>query len=407
MGLEWKGKNGHVLNLTRISVWGFKAVDRFTMRIDPSLTLLLGKNGAGKSSILQAFALLRHLADGTPARFFDDRGWDRKALRFRSPNNRSSILRVSAIFESERWGRVRWSIRWGLNTGTLQSEQVDLRRNTDSEPIKIVAFDQKRGGNAGKQDLPPLRFEGSLLSAIQDQEKGDEADGVVRDLHAWLTSIQSLELLSPAAMKGATRLSIGDMGARGNHLAGFLAALTSEQRSRVVNRIARFYPLDDLETVHKRAGWIDLILSERFAHFSLVPWTQMSDGFMRMLALCAIPELPDPSVVLLDELEDGIEPHILGRLVALVTSETRAQIIATSHSPILANVVGANGLRLISRTPDGRTVAAEINKMPSFRLGSDYFGPGELWTNTDLQVLESEALDLANNGQIQAGVDEL
>ena len=208
-------------------------------------------------------------------------------------------------------------------------------------------------------------------------------------------------------MKGATRLRGGDMGARGNHLAGFLAALTPDQRSRVVRRVGRFYPLSDLTTVRKRAGWIDLVLAERFTNFSAIPSTQMSDGFMRMLALCAIPELPEVSMVLLDELEDGIEPHILGRLVALVTRETAAQIIATSHSPILANLVGAKGLRLISRTPEGRTVAARIEDMPSFQVGAEYFGAGELWTNTDPELLESEALGLARNGGAPTRADDL
>jgi predicted ATPase len=199
-------------------------------------------------------------------------------------------------------------------------------------------------------------------------------------------------------MKGGTRLSPGDIGTRGDRLAGFLAALDVDQRSRVVSRVGLFYPLNELETVRKRAGWIDLILSERFANFGAVPATQMSDGFMRLLALCAVPELPNVSMVLLDELEDGIEPHILGRLVTLVASETRAQIIATSHSPILANVVGASGLRLISRTAEGRAVAVEVGALPAFQIGSQYLGPGELWANTDINLLQTEALDVASSG---------
>jgi predicted ATPase len=171
--------------------------------------------------------------------------------------------------------------------------------------------------------------------------------------------------------------------------------------------VGLFYRLADLETVHRRAGWIDLILRERFANFSTVPSTQMSDGFMRLLALCAIPELPDVSMILLDELEDGIEPHILGPLVTLVAAETRAQIIATSHSPILANIVGVERLRLISRTPDGRTIAAAVDQMPTFRLGDEYFGPGELWTNTEPEVLEAEAQGVVGSQGGPTGTDEL
>lgn len=371
------------------------------MAVEPKLTVLLGVNGAGKSSILQLFALMRDLAQGNPSRFFEERGWDRKALRFRAPNNRSTILRVAAVFDSDQWGRIRWLISWGLNTGRLQREEVQLKRVPEAAPINLMRFDRKSGGEAGGVELPALKFKGSLLSAIQDAEQGTEASEVVKGLHDWLSHIQSLELLSPSAMKGGTRLSAGDMGNRGDRLAGFLAALRPEQRSRVVQRVGLFYPLADLETVRKRAGWIDLILSERFNNFGAIPSTQMSDGFMRLLALCAIPELPDVSLILLDEVEDGIEPHILGKLVSLVADETRAQIIATSHSPILANVVGPAGLRLVSRTNEGRTMTVKVDDLPAFQTGSDYFGAGELWSNTSLNVLEAEMRRAAEAGPTQ------
>lgn len=396
-----------MLKLTQISVSGFKALDRFKISVEPSLTVLLGMNGAGKSSILQLFALSRHLAEGTPRRFFDERHWDRKSLRFKSMNNRSTILSITAIFESQNWGTVRWSIRWGLNTGRLQSEKVSLRQTAEAVPIEIFFFDSKVGGRFGDQRLPPLSFQGSLLSAIQNQNNDDMANDILTNLSSWLRKIVSLELLSPEAMKTGKGPSSGGMGERGDRLAGFLETLRPDQRSRVVNRVGRFYRLAELETVSKRAGWIDLILRERFTNFNSIASTQMSDGFMRLLALCAIPELPDASLILLDELEDGIEPHILGPLVSLVAAETNAQIIATSHSPILANIVGAERLRLISRQPDGRTIAAAISELPSFHVGDEYFGPGELWTNTELSVLEAEAQQVVGRQGGSTGSDQL
>lgn len=381
-----------MLKLKRVFASGFKAVDHFAMDLEPSLTLLLGMNGAGKSSILQLFAFARHMAAGTPSRFFEERGWDRKDLRFRSPGNRASIIRVVAIFESEKLGRVRWLMRWGLNTGRLQREMVDLRRPESAGRIILMEFNRQSGGRVGSERLPPLTLEGSLLSAIQERGKDHEIDRVLVELFAWLTRIQSLELLSPSAMKGSTRLSAGDMGLRGDRLAGFLAALGTEQRARVASRVGLFYRLDHLDTIRKRAGWIDLVLSERFKNFGTVQSAQMSDGFMRMLALCAVPELPEASLVLLDEVEDGIEPHVLGPLMKLVVRETKAQIVATSHSPTLANVVDIGGLRLVSRTDEGRSVAVKLDTLPAFQLGSEYLGPGERWANTELSVLERQAI---------------
>ncbi len=399
---------GPVLSLTKISISGFKAVDRFSMSVAPDLTLLVGTNGAGKSSILQALAFAQHLADGNASGFFRDRGWDRKAFKFRSPKHRGTIISISAIFSSPSIGKIGWHVGWGVNTGRLWEEKVQLRRNDGKDPVTIFKFDQKGGGAVGTKDIPSLNFAGSLLGPIQPLDLSEIDREVTVALLDWLRGIHSLELLSPAAMKGGTRVSPGQLGIRGERLAGFLAALNSDQKARIVQRVSQFFPLAEFDTVRKRAGWIDLILTERFNEFGTIRSEHMSDGFMRLLALCSIPELgSDVSMILLDEIEDGIEPHVLNNLITLISRETKAQIIATSHSPLLANVVGVENIRFISRTPEGRSVAADAASMPAFQVGSDFFGPGELWTSTDMRVLQSEAIKQAEHDAAEAETQSL
>jgi predicted ATPase len=384
------------LKLKRISISGFKALDGFSMSIAPKLTLLVGINGAGKSSILQALAFARHLAEETTSSFFREREWDRKSLRFKSSGNRRTVVTFQAVFHSSEWGAVRWIVGWGLNGNRLWSESLQRRRTAKSEPEDIISFQAGKGGKVGTEDLPSLTFPGSLLPAVQSLEVSDEQRGVTGAVLKWLLGIQSLELLSPLAMKGGTRISPDELGIRGERLAGFLAALTTDQKDRVVQRMGRFYPLQSMDTVRKRAGWIDLLLHESYTDFNAIQSAQMSDGFMRMLALCAIPELGDTvSLILLDEIEDGIEPHILAKLIMLVTRESRAQIIATTHSPLLANVVGLENIRFISRTDEGRSIAAEAVSMPALSGGQDFLGPGEMWANTDMRVLRSQAVKSA------------
>ncbi|KXV14809.1 hypothetical protein AD933_10555 [Acetobacter malorum] len=394
------------MKLESIRVSGFKAIDRFSLRLEPNLTMLLGMNGAGKSSTLQLFSFIHHLAEGKPSRFFEERGWNPKEMKFRSSASRSSLVKIDATFVSKIWGKIRWQISWGLNTGHLRSERVTLYQEDEDNWNDQLRFDYKKGGIAGRQELPALRFEGSILTAIEGKSSDEEANGVLSELIAWLRCVQSLELLSPTAMKAGTRISPENMGPRGERVAGFLASLSIKQRARVQNRVGQFYPLDQMETVRKRAGWIDLILSERFKDFGSIQAAQMSDGFMRILAFCALPELPDVSLVLLDEVEDGIQPHILGRLIELILSETKAQIIATTHSPVLANVVGTQRLRLLIRDQDGRTAAVEAGRMPAFNDGSEFFGPGELWINTELKVLEKQARKLSEQDSQMSEDDE-
>jgi hypothetical protein len=374
------------------------------MDVAPELTLLVGVNGAGKSSILQALGFVRFLAEDYPQAFFDERGWDRGDFKFRSlPRARTTLISIGMRFSGTPWGTLIWSIQWGLNHGRLYRERVLLRSDLSAEPETILTFDQKEGGRFGTEELPSLGFRGSLVEAAGLLGAPPRDKEIVAALLAWAKGIRSLELLSPAEMKRHTRRSPLDMGAKGERLAGFLAALSSEQKSRIVERLSRFYPIDGLDTVRKRAGWIDLKVSERYANFGQVHAGHMSDGFMRLLALCAIPEWGDAaSLILLDEIEDGIEPHILTRVIDLVRAESRAQVIATSHSPLLANGVGVDAIRFISRDGEGRTIAANAADMPAFRHGSEYMGPGELWANTEMAVLQRQAAERASASASQA-----
>jgi predicted ATPase len=192
-----------------------------------------------------------------------------------------------------------------------------------------------------------------------------------------------------------------DIGERGQRLAGFLAGLDSEKKDRLVRRISRFYPLSEIDTRRKRAGWIDLRVAETYRKSGRFSAAHMSDGFMRILALCAIPELPlEVSLVLLDEVEDGVEPHILPRLIDAVTRESQAQIVMTSHSPLLVNYFEPSEIVFLSRTADGRTISASADDIDIFRTGREFLGSGEIWANASLDAI-GRGVARVDQGQAQ------
>ena len=79
-------------------------------------------------------------------------------------------------------------------------------------------------------------------------------------------------------------------------------------------------------------------IAESFANVGAIGPSHASDGLLRLIAICAIPEFePHSSLVMLDEIEDGIEPHILPEIIRRVVSDSRNQFIFTSHSPLLVN----------------------------------------------------------------------
>ncbi|MDN4632783.1 AAA family ATPase [Sphingomonas sp. PsM26] len=386
------------LRLYQVRVEGFKANRQVRMNIADRFTLLIGNNGSGKSTILQAIGFFSYIVGGKGEAFFAERVWKPQDIRFRSsPRSRSTVVRVAMYFKW-RGRELRWEVSWGLNGSSLFSENVKVRDH-DGAPVEdLLLFDAREGGKtAAGTEIPAFSITGSILPAIEFMVKAEEGalfDALVR----WAGGIRSLELLSPYAMKGGTRSSPGDMGIKGDKLAGFLASLSAEQKSRVVKRLSRVYPIKELNTTRKRAGWIDMQIAEKYRNMVAVPVMHMSDGFMRLLALCSIPELgKHTSLVLLDEIEDGIEPHILPDIVDLIVRESTAQIIATSHSPLLVNHIGVDDVRYIARDADGVTTAVDADKLKSFSIGADFFGAGEMWTSSPVDALSAEASDEAKS----------
>ena len=230
-------------------------------------------------------------------------------------------------------------------------------------------------------------------------EDEDAARGLV-DISSWAHNITSLELLSPTAMRQGTRGATRNIGGRGERLASFLANLDAQARSNVVERLARFYPIANIETTRKRAGWVDMRVAERFCRSATIPPTQASDGLLRLMALCAIPEFSDPTTtVLLDEIEDGIEPHILPEVVKAVVADSQGQFVFTSHSPLLVNFFPQEAIHVLAKRENGSVAACSFDELGDFGGGEEYFGPGELWSMSAHKDFESAVVRLAGGGE--------
>ncbi len=112
----------------------------------------------------------------------------------------------------------------------------------------------------------------------------------------------------------------------------------------------------------------------------------MSDGLLRLIAVAAMHEMREPpSVLLLDEIENGLHPRLLGGLVAMLEELTRTgltQVIATTHSPITLNYVSSpESVLLVTRGKGGGVQVTPMNETKSFQELREHFELGELWYN--------------------------
>lgn len=98
-------------------------------------------------------------------------------------------------------------------------------------------------------------------------------------------------------------------------------------------------------------------------HDGEVPLTGSGLGTRRLTSL-GIQEARTvgANAVLIDEVETGLEPHRLSHLLRLLKkrAENGAQIIMTTHAPLVVEYFGTNGLAVVRRSEDGTVTIKEV-----------------------------------------------
>jgi predicted ATPase len=136
---------------------------------------------------------------------------------------------------------------------------------------------------------------------------------------------------------------------------------------------------------HKQAFRIEVMTPSK----ARIPSNLVSDGVFLFLGYLYIVLGPEPaSVLLIEEPETGIHPGLLRQLIKLFRDMTTGahggpptQIILTTHSPMLLNLVEPEEIRIVRRGEDGATTVTPFTNRPDLQKLLDYQGPGEIWVN--------------------------
>jgi len=381
------------LQIRSLKAFGDPAKGTKPARIEtPPLTVLVGPNGAGKSTILQALDILGSLVRGNINQLLDAHGWDYADL----PHLLSSKQTITLEVEVEVGGSV---IEWSLTLGTrrragVAAERVRARGVADVDWRTLLERDGRRvkllrESTGGPISPPPMTLTQSWLGTLDASAKEDVASfpGLLA-LKAWAERIRPFWSLDPALLRSPSRTPATHVGPRGGDLATFLFRLERRDKKRFaafVKRVARHYPrLVTNESKGSNYGWKHLTITERWngeqASFNA---KQVSDGLLRLLAVASIPDWEEvPSLVLLDEVENGLHPRLIGGIASLLQEiSASTQVIATTHSPITLNYIPAASTRLVTRGKSGSVQITPLTETKGFDELRAHFEPGELWYN--------------------------
>ena len=403
------------MRFTGLQVTDFRATRQLEIGFERDVTVIVGRNGAGKTSILDALCMtiscLRH-ALGKALRPDEDRSAPSVPYSRLDFRNGAASLGIRLTFdmsdelkecrpESTR-GEVRVSID-RLEVGTVSSVGTpsglfDEWSRTDAPKPRFVYFRQERGfasadaigsGNEGARLLDP--------EAVQDSSLERDLRAIV-DLEAWWDRHDAQE---------ARRVRDGDAGHRSPQLQAIrrLVAKMDGFSGVAFESAARppglHFVKDDGTRVHVHA------LSSGERSFIVL----LADLARRLQVFAPDRPLEEISAtVLIDEIELNLHPAWQSRIVPMLSEAfASCQFIVTTHSPQVLSGVESRQVRIVEvDESDGSskvTVPRSTRGRTSNYLLEGVLGASERFPPIDAEI---ESFNAAiDDGDSDAAADRL
>lgn len=420
--------------ITRFYIDNFKSLVDFDLEL-AKFNCLIGLNGAGKSTVLQALDFTSAMMSGDVIDWLEKRRWHPNDLR--SNLKKSPLIRVVIEIEINSIS-YQWTASFNINGLACSEEMIKSKDNN-----KVVFSNKKGHYTFDNTPATPITFEytGSVLSQI----KPDLMLAEVLIFKNYLTSLRSLDLLSPQTLRKPAQADLTyqrsksrktyyplgfpilegkpvhgnndrfDIGMEGEQLSIFIHQLNPEQRKQLVNQLQKYYPqIIDVVTKVSASKWVNLFVIEKLQispkdfKYLETEAKHINDGMLRLIAILA-QQFSSLETLLFDEVENGINSEVTESLVSALISSPK-QIIVTTHSPMFLNylddAVAKESVTLLYKTLDGITHATQFFKIPSVAKKLEVLPPGAAMLDMYLQDVAKE-VEISQGRPFMLGQNEL
>jgi predicted ATPase len=361
--------------ITSVTIDNFKSLRHQAIDLE-RLTVFVGANASGKTSVLEAMHLAVRAAVGEPERVF---GYERHCdwLYTRGGSGDLSIACTTsggtfsiaatppARFppqQADTLGTGRWTFQ------VLPSDHAIL--DNALRPARSMVFlhlNATRLARSAYSDRAPPRVEhdGEGLASVLAYMALNDPDGFealveeMRKLIPHLRRIRFRKVLVRRIEKEYVR--IGD--------------------DTVVRRSPRDYQGDS-------------ILFD-FQNANSVSASTVSEGTLMLLGLLTVLLGPNqPKILLMDDIEHGLHPLAQKTLLDVLRQVMRRfpdlQIVASAHSPYLLDELRPEEIRLMTISEDGCSACGRLTDHPQFEKWKEEMAPGEMWSMFGERWLVSE-----------------
>ncbi|MFH1110392.1 MAG: AAA family ATPase [Planctomycetota bacterium] len=416
---------------------GYRLLDGFEADLGP-LTVVVGANATGKSSLLEALSLVTHGVDWpiedvvafrngmwsivNCARDCDEIGWK---LTFSKPVDHPLWSRIPiadntpCVYEARLWrepeGKVvpryeclRYANPPRNHKVPFKMLEVERQRARVYDPMtgRLTPFDQPQPSSSSITVITPgLPLESPVQKAslVLAQMRFEHQFPIPTWVRGYLSSFCyypgfDVSRTSPVRTKAAEIRAHTGLAPTGENLGTVLHEILTrhdfrDEASELQDFLAAAYPQVEhisVETAYGGEPRVLVRVRETGLRRGVEVW-ELSDGMLRFLLLCtALLNPVAPGFIAVDEPEAGLHPKLLPIIADLIRSASqRTQVLVTTHSPQLLNSFDLDHIAVMTREeahaawyrPASRD---SLRKMLESQLGGTL---GELHASGELEAL--------------------
>lgn len=348
----------------------FKSLRDVELELD-RLTVLVGPNASGKTSVLEGLHHLTRLATSDPRQVFAgsanvgviaSRGAEGTLELGLSGTFRRKKGDLSISFAAiedypfsdsyrleSRWGERRFSVRRELDPpedAAQKSAVAELPLSLVLREAAYLRFDLARLAEPSYSDLPTpvIGADGSGLAAVV-------ADMAVARPDDFLRLQDALRAIIPGLLR--------------------------------VRLVRAKVPRHGAESPDERVWGHEIVFD--MAGATDIPARAASEGMLLMLGLFTALMGPDRhELVLVDHLERALSarsyPELVAQMTQVLTLDPRLQIVAVTDAPGLVDSLIAENVRVHCLLEDGSVRVKALAVHPEYELIRGDLKPGEFWT---------------------------
>jgi predicted ATPase len=394
--------------LKKLTIRNFKAIQDMTIEFTP-LTVLIGENGCGKSTILQALDFLCAISSRDIHEYFREKGWLFDEIKSRCSGDNAGPIEFITTWNLLVKGcpkTIEWFLSIDLNKRWIIKEKI--KNISDNRTVLSYHVDDQ-------DDIPAYLGQFNIQSSALKYVAGtsintDEIDKLL----FFLEDSTGFGLLSPDKIRsGNKQPNTRNIGAGGEALAYCIDKMNPSEKQQL-NKLVSDLIQASVEILTEDLGnKVEMRINFHTDTIMPVDSLHISDGLLRIIAFVVISmekeinllttndgalvitnsgeaiaskskESKKNGMVLLDEIENGINPYMTEQIVSLlrdITEKQGRQIIVTTHSPVILNDFNPEEIIFLWKDKRGSAHSRKFFSTDEMRYALDFLNPGEIWEN--------------------------